>query len=198
MKYTFLAIDSVVQSKQFEQPDTESLKNDSFKYVDIERALSNSNDYIKNIISHMPIRNDRKYVVVDVKIHDLEKDTVPALSNWHCDCIGNPLDERRIEHHHIFVSGFDCLTQFLAEEITLDINPNDSYRKYDAAFSSVQKAHIPSATICSYERHIHRAVPSTSNFRRLLVRVSETDIIVPNRQSGFKLTYTKRKNDIQS
>lgn len=96
-----------------------------------EDAVRYGGDITRAALGAMKIRNDRRYVVVDVKTHMLMKGMSPAIPGWHTDSAprdetGNPqgsgppslaLQEEidaagRATHFHLLVTGDGCLTEF--------------------------------------------------------------------------------------
>ncbi len=191
MQYRLKAIDTCLVGKTFDEPKESDFPEVCFKYADIEHVLKNTTDYVREVIRSCPLRNDHKYVVVDVKVHELNTGEIPALSFWHMDCLNNPINPNPEEFHHIFVSGDECLTEFLAQEMEVDL-PEGAVNFNDVV-GDASTAKITGNTIYTYQRHVHRASQSQGQFRRLLVRVSESDIVKPQRKP-FTVTYTRRKH----
>jgi hypothetical protein len=161
---------------------------ENLKYADIDFAINNTNQYVKDIIKSAPIEGNHKYIVVDVKTHILKEGQIPALPFWHFDCVCDPRDNSREEVHHIFITD-GCNTEFLKHEAILDLedafNPVSFNKKYQDILIGEE---IEPYCIYTYRRHLHRATKAKKNCKRLLIRVSETDNIRPQ-NLFFKETY---------
>lgn len=122
-----------------------------------EDAARYGGDVTRAALSAMNLRNDRKYVVVDVKVHMLMPGMSPAIPGWHTDGVprssdGNPRGDQapdlqaqeeidacaRATHYHLLTTGLGCLTEFFvipAVELTL---PMGTAKLYSAMTEQVE------------------------------------------------------------
>jgi len=206
MKYRFKAIDSVKKGVLLKEPRLTDLPAESYKFASLKYVRNNvRNDYVQYVLDSIPIRGNHKSILVDIKTHHLKAGQIPALPHWHFDCVKNPLYDscsanrdkmsrflsRSVEEvHHIFISSPYCRTEFLAESFETDLDPLDGPR-FDDKIGDVKGAKIEACRIYSYKRHLHRATPAEQDCTRLLVRVTESDIIKPHNRP-FEPTYRRR------
>lgn len=189
---TLKSIEDVLIGESCYEPNEIDLNEQkSFKFVTLEYARKNSGTYVNRILDLMPIRNDRRYVLVDVKVHALKAGDYPALTHWHIDATSNPYAKGQEEHNHLFVSGEYCCTEFLKNRIDVDI-PTEGPIKFNSLLKNCESAQIKGNTIYTYGRVPHRATKCIKDFTRLLVRVTETDIMQSSRKE-FIPTHLKGK-----
>lgn len=187
MKVTCLSIDDLIIGKKFEWAE-ENIICPSYKYADLEKTLPKLPIEIKNIISGVPIKGYHKHILLDIKFHDLEIGKAPALRRWHFDCVANPLHDSKPEIHHLFVTG-ECRTNFLSMRREIEVNPFEERPNIHFFLRNFDGVGVPSNTIVTYGRFFpHLPVVSPSKYRRLLIRVTETDVIRPNNRE-FKVNY---------
>lgn len=181
----------------FSQPKEEDLPPTQFKYADFDHAYRNTTDYIRQILSAAPLKNKHRNLVVDIKVTQIKKGQPPCIPGWHCDTVVNPFHDSLPEFHHLFVTGHASLTEFIAQPITLEVNSelkSDSQQllqsfKEQITAIQVEPYKIPSATLVTYGRfHFHRGSIGLYDEKRLLVRVTETNIITP-RNSPFHSSF---------
>jgi hypothetical protein len=141
------------------------------------------------VLDAIPLTRQRRYLAVDIKVHDVEPRRYTCIPGWHCDTVINPYHQTLGEIHHIFVSGGAALTEFIGEPVSLEILEGLSGPSLLQALQkqlkdlqfSVQK--VPSCQIVTYGRwDFHRASLGLYPEKRLLIRVSETDVIRPSVQ----------------
>jgi hypothetical protein len=171
--------------KEIESVDLDLISEQkSFKYCDIDYVYNNSTEYIRGLIDQFPIVGNHKRVLVDVKLHYLEKDMYPCLPGWHMDCTLNPWHDSLPEVHHIYIDGIECLTKFLNESFTLKFKSNvPAYIKTSMNINAHKHWEIERNKIYRYDRFcLHSPSIAKESGMRLLVRVTETNIIIPNRR----------------
>lgn len=149
MIITFKGFDSVKVGRKIEQPSQELVKNTlSLWQADLDTAIKYGGDLTREAIAAMDIKGDKKYVLVDTKVHMLMPGQCPAIPGWHTD--GVPRFVESIEEKysplgtgppnlqiqkeweekgdtprfHLLVTGEGCLTQFPHEQVTLSNLPN--------------------------------------------------------------------------
>jgi len=124
----------LVMGGTIEQPEQALVKNTPGLWnASPEDALMYGGDLTREALSAMRLRNDRRYVTVDVKVHQLMKGMCPAIPGWHTDGVprwadGSPAaghgprlsiqaeaDARglRPPRYHLLVTGEHCLTEFV-------------------------------------------------------------------------------------
>lgn len=151
--------------------------HNSFKYASLDYAYKHTTDEIRHLIDNITLKCNRKNVLIDIKFHSLDEGEYPAIPGWHIDCTNNPLHDSRADIHHIWVHG-SCLTEFLKDSIILDVDGVTDFNSKIPPNTDIFS--IKPQTVYTYGRfHIHRAAKSTINQDRLLVRITETDIIRP-------------------
>ena len=127
-----------------EQPSAELVKNTLGLWnASVEDCLKFGGDLTRSAIGAMNLRNDRKYIVVDVKVHMLMKGQCPAIPGWHTDGVprhangspaagGEPNLLMQIEHekhgirpprYHLLVTGQHCLTEAIDGQFAMDMEP---------------------------------------------------------------------------
>ncbi|MGE0710294.1 MAG: hypothetical protein AB7N76_13730 [Planctomycetota bacterium] len=169
-------------------PSPEDLPRTCFKLAALERVRAETSDYVRAVLDAAALRGEHRFVVVDVKVQEVEAGRFPCIPGWHCDSVLDPHHPSRPEVHHLFVSGAACLTEFVAEPVELEVGPAASPRAFLRALAR-QVARldpavraVPSCRLVEYGRlDLHRGARAREDERRLLVRVTETDVIEPRR-----------------
>lgn len=181
--------------EEFRQPDLEDFPELNFKNAHVNHVLENTTDYIRTVIKNIKLVGGRAHTIVDIKVHDIEPGKHPCLPGWHCDSVIDPSHPTEGEIHHIFVTGQASLTEFIGEPICLCIDSRLQQQQLLNSFRNQicninpRIIRIPSCTITTYGRlDFHRGSTGLFNEKRLLIRVTETDLIRPtNRTTEFKL-----------
>lgn len=149
-----------------------------FKYAKYSNVYEKSTKAVQQILDSCPNKNERKRTVVDIKLVHLKEGENPCMPFWHTDCTMDMSHETRPEIHYIFVAGAGSLTKFLWKPAPIDID-----------FSNITRdmyKHIPEKTWVKYGReHLHKCSPAATEEYRMLIRVTETDLIpYQNRPKG--------------
>lgn len=181
-KFTFKALKNE-PIKAIPAPNFDAIKDQkSFKYADLRFAYKNSTDEIRAIIDQFPIEGNHSNVIIDIKFHEVTASKFPCLPGWHTDCTLNPWHETRPEVHHIYVVGAGCRTRFLDEDFTLEYSSlvpakiKSNMNKKEHKSWQVKEAHI-----YRYDRFgLHAPSLAERTEHRLLIRVTESDLIRPN------------------
>lgn len=193
ISFTFNSKPLVIE-KSFNQPTNSDFPKETFKNAEINFVSKHTTNYVREIINSVVLSNKRKYVVVDVKTHNIKPGYYPCLPGWHCDTVVDPRHDSEPEIHHLFVSGTASLTEFIAHPVTLDLpeltggiimlqsgSLLKSFRKQLEKINP-KIVSIPSATLVAYGRYdFHRGSKGKFEEKRLLIRVTESDIITPTR-----------------
>lgn len=171
-----------------EAPSFDDIANVTcYKYADIEYVLGVcDNDYVKYVLSKIPIFNKHKRVLIDIKVHNLVVGDYTCVPGWHLDGSINPNKlPKKPETFTLFVTGSAALTEFLAQEFIVDIDESLDFAARSNFYSGkIPSSHpitvIPSCTFSTYDdSYYHRGKASSGRERRLLIRTTETDIINP-------------------
>jgi hypothetical protein len=156
------------------------------KYASLKYVKTHANDYVRYVIDNIQLVGGYKYTLVDVKFQHIEKNKCPCIYGWHCDSVIDPFHPSKPETHHLFVSGKHCLTKFIAEPIELVVEPENTLRNFqkqiEEKYPSVRIREVPSNTIVSYGRFdFHSGKYAEETEDRLLIRITETDLIRPTK-----------------
>lgn len=108
--------------------------------ADLDTAIRYGGDLTRDALSAMNIRGDRRYVVVDTKIHMLMPGFMPAIPGWHTDGVprgaerdpagkGAPdmvaqeeMDDRAPRFHLMVAGAADCPTRFASDlDVMLEV-----------------------------------------------------------------------------
>lgn len=128
---------------EIEVPSVELVRNTlGLVNASIEDAIRYGGELTRAAISAMQLRNDRKHIIVDVKVHMLMPGFYAAIPGWHTDGVPrgsslNPLAKEppnkwaqeeieqgehpglRPTHYHMLVTGSGCLTEFVEGPVRL-------------------------------------------------------------------------------
>ncbi len=192
--------------KSIPQPSNELVKNTlSLWNCSVEDAIKYGGDLTKAAIGAMNIRNDKKYVVVDTKVHMLMKGMYPAIPGWHTDGVPRGInndpqakeppniwlqEKMQSPRFHLLVTGEGCLTDFFVDPIALDVPEepttelyklvSDQCNKIFSIPTVLRKVTIPSCRVVEWDWwNLHTAVPAKQYEWRFLIRVTETDYQQP-------------------
>lgn len=153
----------------------------------------------------MNLRGDRKYIIVDTKVHLLMPGWVPAIPGWHTDGVprgedmnpagkGEPNLRAQLEgkvsapRYHLLVTGEHCPTRFLNQPVEFDLDLDagkDLYREMsrqmrDLVNDGAETMVSPPSTVVEWDWwNVHTAQQATGRGWRYLIRVTETDHIAP-------------------
>lgn len=154
-----------------DHPDWEKFDGQNlYKYGKLSRVIRESTPAMRWLLSTCPNENERKRTLVDIKIIWLEEGQNPCLPFWHTDCTMDMGHESRPEKHYIYISGAGSRTRFLWEplEVGVDLENIDPNKIRE----------IPEQTWVRYGRqHPHACSPAQFSGWRMLIRVTESDLI---------------------
>lgn len=208
-QYTFNQTPLTI-GRSIEQPPEQLVKNTLGLWnASAEDALRYGGDITRAALSAMNLRNDRKNVVVDVKVHMLMAGQCPAIPGWHTDGVprqanGSPfggepnLDLQRDgglrpPRYHLLVTGEHCLTEFIRGEYqtTLSDDIAMTSRLYEVLTREVndrlmrgtaERFTPSSCTVTEWDWwQLHQGTIATGREWRYLIRVTETDYLEPQR-----------------
>ncbi|MDF1665219.1 MAG: hypothetical protein P1V97_25880 [Planctomycetota bacterium] len=189
MKISFNSHVPTVHGCQQRQASKLDFPSYGFKYACLDFARPYLTEYVREMIDKAPISGGFRHVLLDVKVHDLRPGQYPCLPGWHCDGFIDPRQESRGERHHLFVSGQGALTEFLDRKVELTVPPGlrgkallHSFRKQLRSLN--WDAHsIPSCQWVQFgRRDFHRGPRAKRAERRLLIRITESDVLRPNKR----------------
>lgn len=189
--------------RTIEQPSVDVLKNTLGLWnASMEDAVKYGGELTRAALGAMDILNDRKYVVVDTKIHMLKKGMCPAIPGWHVD--GTPRgdapnyswhtglpdiyaqEEMRASRFHLLVTGVGCLTEFVTDELAIEMLNKDRhmFAKLSETINDMQHdlniIEAPSCQVVEFDWwNIHAGKLATENEWRYLIRVTESDFAQP-------------------
>lgn len=146
--------------------DVRDFPPEDFKYADVDFVYPRTNGLVKTIIETAPLTNRFKRVLIDIKVQDLHPEICSCLPGWHLDG-----SMQEIEVHHLCVLN-GPQTEFINEPLFLDQHHNIPD---DVAVAPAREGFITTFTSLDF----HRGVFATKPTRRLLVRLTETNIIQP-------------------
>lgn len=169
--------------RSFEPPTSADLEGQpSFKYASLEKALKYCVPYVRRVVESVELSGKYKYTLLDVKIVDLKKGQLPCLPGWHLDCTMHPEHKTKPETHHIFVWGAGCRTRFVVSPIEIP-TANGRLIEADRAVRE-QKPEVFQVDECTltryYRDNLHAPSKATKAGKRILIRITETDLVKPN------------------
>ncbi len=143
--------------------DVRDIPPEDFKYADVDYVYPRTSGLVKTIIENAPLTNKFKRVLIDIKVQDLHPDICSCVPGWHLDG-----SMREIEVHHLCVLN-GPQTEFIDQPIW------DKQIPDEVAVRPAREGFITTFTSLDF----HRGVYATKPTRRLLVRLTETNIIQP-------------------
>lgn len=155
----------------------------NWKYADIEFVLeqTSTNETLRSIISQCPLVGKYKRILIDVKVQNLVPDRTSCIPGWHLDGPGNPLHPSNPELHHLYIHETGGETEFIAEEFSLAITPDMSPQEISSMIpSGLRITKAKSGHFTTFTRFdFHRGINVSKSMKRLLVRLTESDTILP-------------------
>ena len=140
--------------------------SEDFKYADLNFVYPRTSSLVRQIVDKAPITGRFKRVLIDIKVQDLHPEICSCLPGWHLDG-----SMQEIEVHHLCVLN-GPQTEFIDQPLFLDQNHNIPD---DVRVAPAREGFITTFTSLDF----HRGVFATKPTRRLLVRLTETNIIQP-------------------
>jgi len=169
----------------------------SVKYADYRYAMDVCrSDLVRNILRFAPTEGNHKRILVDIKVHDLKRGEFTCVPGWHLDGSNNPQNlDKRPEIHHLFVASRFALTEFMDMPLDISIDPSWTFAERSKKLGKlldemdIPVFTIPNGRYVTYDdSFFHRGKQATGDEIRLLVRVTETDVIEP--QNKIYVPYT--------
>jgi hypothetical protein len=167
-----------VKIKNFEYPTV------NWKYASAKWILSHAestNNTLKDIILQCPIVGNHKRILIDVKVQDLVPEKTSCIPGWHLDGPENPLHDSKPEIHHLYIHEEGGETEFISDEIELKIDNGMSQKEIvDMIPKNASITKSVAGCFTTFTRFdFHRGINVEKPMRRLLVRLTETDVIIP-------------------
>jgi len=197
---------TVDQLKAIEQPSVDVLTSTPALWnASLDDAIKYGGELTRAALGAMNLRHDRKYIVVDTKVHMLMPGMCPAIPNWHTDGVprGSALrpeakaspnifaqEQMTDSRFHLLVTGTGCLTEFInRKNLELDVPAEPDTALYGmvnkqvrekVAAGDLEVISVPTCTPVEFDwYHIHRGIEATQHEWRYLIRVTETDHMPP-------------------
>lgn len=148
----------VMVGESIPEPSQDAIENTfNLRQVSLEDAARYGGSVTREALGAMKFVGDRKYIIVDTKVHFLLPGMCPSIPGWHNDGVprGNDLLPQdtgapmphAMEHralmgiteprYHLLVTGTHCPTRFLDHEIEIKL-PADSRKLYEEMSKQVQ------------------------------------------------------------
>lgn len=203
-----------------EEPSQELIENTpTLARCGIEDAAVFGGTLTREALGAMNLRGDRKHIIVDTKVHMLMPGFIPSIPGWHTDGVprgdeglnpnnhGAPnlraqaeADPDDAPRYHLLVTGAHCPTQFFveplfmrfAEDVGTDLYRQMTDKVNGLLLSESDLLDTPPSTVVEWDWwNIHRAKQATARGWRFLIRVTETDHIVPRKSPN---DFIRRQN----
>ncbi len=193
----------IVFGEKIEVPSQELIRNTIGLFrASMEDAIKFGGELTRECLQKIKLKNNRKYVLVDVKTHMLMPGFFPAIPGWHVD--GTPrlsksqpdirLQETNPDTiYHFLVTGEGCLTEFINEKLLLEVPDEPTPRLFNEIDAQVNKLITdapdgypldilvsPSCQVLTWDWWtIHRGIAAKKHEWRYLIRVCESDTLEP-------------------
>lgn len=168
----------------------------SYKYADIEWLYPKLAPRYQVILDNAPITRDYRYTLVDFKVQNLIKGKPTCLPGWHLDGPGHPLNPAKPETFHLAIFGNDAPTEFISEPITIWTEDYDDWRNMGRQLDRKKNINYKSVPMMCWNTYgrfdWHRGPIAKNSGLRILIRITETDIIMP-RNKPF-VPYTEQQH----
>jgi hypothetical protein len=177
-----------VDIKNFQLP-TLNYKYASLKHV---LGLESTNGTVRQIVEQCPLQLKHKRVLIDVKVQHLVPSKTSCIPGWHLDGPGNPLHPSKPELHHLYIHQEGGETEFIDGEFELDIDDTMTHHDIvqlvpnNVAVTKTKPKHFATFTRFDFHRGINVSKPMT----RLLIRLTETDTILPRNKPYYNAVGT--------
>jgi len=167
-----------VELNKFEYPKV------NWKYASAKWVLAHAestNDTLRDIILQCPIEGNHKRILLDVKVQDLVPSKTSCIPGWHLDGPENPLHDSKPEIHHLYIHEEGGETEFIKDEFDLKVNDKMTQKQIVGMIpDDVNVTKCSAGYFTTFTRFdFHRGINVKKPMRRLLVRLTETDVILP-------------------
>lgn len=183
---TLKGYNDVKKSEFIELPNIFDLLHFPFCGVaDFEDLYRFGNEDLRSIMNKIPLKNNNKYVTVNMTTQLLTPNVTPApRGNWHFDT--NSFKSSEETTIHLLMSESTALTDFMEEDLTLD-QFNESSDVCDVEIFLNQNLHLikpktaESNKILTFNggSHFHSANKAKRDELRFMIRVMESNTVQP-------------------
>lgn len=167
----------------------------NWKYASLEHVMSDpsTNKTITQIVEQCPLKRQHRRVLIDVKVQYLTPDVTSCIPGWHIDGPGNPLHPSKPELHHLYIHEEGGETEFIADPFELEIDSQMHHNEIVKMIpSNVRITKTKARNFATFTRYdFHRGINVSKPLKRLLVRLTETDTILPNNKPYKNAVGTK-------
>ena len=157
------------------------LPRENWKYGNYANVMNSVPAGIRDIIRQAPVQGNHENVLVDVKVQHLRPEAFSCIPGWHLDGPAQPLHPSLPEVHHLFIGG-GAPTEFIDEEVALDCY--ETTHQKDLAKHIPEEVKVKAVSLGSFHTFTrfdwHRGVKPEIPLIRLLIRVTETNVILPS------------------
>lgn len=148
--------------------------------VKLSRLLK-AQPWVKPLLDEVELVGGYKFIAYTLKVQGLDKHDYTCLPGWHTDTINDFSSEaasKRPEVHHILVSDL-APTEFIITELELEAKKLKE-QLFEIARYEYQYRSIEPWIWHTYTRfNFHRGSQAEHTGKRMMLRVSETDVIAP-------------------
>ena len=161
-------------------PDSIEYCKHDWKYADAGFVYEGLPKSLQQIVDQAPLVGGYKRTLIDMKVQDLVPTTTSCIAGWHLDGPSNPMHDSRGETHHLFIHGGGA-TEFVDQSLMIRVTPDMNQRDLVAQIpEDVAVMAIPEDSFNTFTRwDFHRGINVDKPTRRLLIRLTETDIVLP-------------------
>lgn len=162
-----------------------------FQAIDASNFMRSATDFQRYLFNKLPLRNDRKSVLVRSGVWLLEPGTrshVRTKGDWHIDGTSDHAHIRSDERTFILSSPCSALTEFNVNPLEIESSPSETRNELTSRIGrcpeefGVIGRQIDPCRIYTFENHLHRAVDPKRVEFRFFLRVTEID--KPPSQTG--------------
>jgi len=206
MKFVFSQNPITIHEKVVENISGEAVESTPvLRRPSLENAVMYGGPLMRELLETVPLVGDKNYITVDTKVTLLMPGWYPAIPGWHTDGVprgeellpdakGKPRLDKQAElpeiapHYHVISVGLDSPTEFVNQPFELDIenfdNP-DLYKELTQKVnplveeSKLDVVSLSDAWVSWDWWNVHRAIPADKTGWRLLIRVTESDVLKP-------------------
>lgn len=206
MKFLFSQNPIKVHEKVVENVSGEAVESTPvLRRPSLENAVMYGGPLMRELLETVPLVGDKNYITVDTKVTLLMPGWYPAIPGWHTDGVprgeellpdakGKPrLDKqselpKNVPHYHVISVGLDSPTEFVNQPFELDIENFDNSDLYKeltqkvnplVADGKLEVVSLSDAWVSWDWWNVHRAIPADKTGWRLLIRVTESDVLKP-------------------
>jgi hypothetical protein len=173
----------------------------NWKYASLDHVIRHpsTNKTIIQIVEQCPLKLQHKRILIDIKVQHLTPDITSCIPGWHLDGPGNPLHPSKPELHHLYIHEEGGETEFIADQFELELDDqmqhNEIVKMIPPNVGITKTKAMNFATFTRFD--FHRGIKVKKSMTRLLVRLTETDIILPNNKPYKNAVGTKSFVDKQ-